>query len=298
MKIANAPCSWGILEFGLEGETQDYQMVLDEMVDTGYEGTELGDWGFMPTDPTELSQELRTRNLKMLGAFVPVNFKSKKDHETGLRSALKIAALLSDVNPGKAKIILADDNGTDKIRTLHAGRIRPEHGLSNNEWNVFASGVNHISKQVFIETGIECVFHHHCGGYVETPQEIEILMNLTNADYIGLCFDTGHYAFGGGNPVKGLETFSDRINHIHFKDWNANLAKKSEDEKWNYFKSVSKGIFCELGKGSVDFKAVLAQLKVQNYNGWIVVEQDILPGMGSPKASAKRNREFLSSIGI
>jgi inosose dehydratase len=32
--------------------------------------------------------------------------------------------------------------------------------------------------------------------------------------------------------------------------------------------------------------------------GWIVVEQDVLPGMGTPKESAQRNREYLKSIGL
>ena len=62
--------------------------------------------------------------------------------------------------------------------------------------------------------------------------------------------------------------------------------------------SVEHGVFCELGKGSVNFPAVLAELQKMNYNGWIVVEQDVLPGMGSPKASAQRNRDYLRSIGL
>lgn len=297
MKIANAPCSWGILEFGLEGETQQYQTVLDEMAETGYEGTELGDWGFMPTDPNILSNELNCRNLDMVGAFVPINFKVKADHEPGLQTTLKIASFLSKINPSEAKIVLADNNGTDKVRTNNAGRITPEKSLTKNEWAIFAEGVNTVAEQVFNETGIESVFHHHCGGFIETPDEIEQLLERTNSDYLGLCFDTGHYAFGGGNPAEGVKTFSERIKHVHFKDWDERLAEKSVKEKWNYFESVSNGIFCELGKGSVNFEAVLHQLK-KSYNNWIVVEQDILPGMGSPKTSAKRNREFLVSIGL
>jgi sugar phosphate isomerase/epimerase len=58
---------------------------------------------------------------------------------------------------------------------------------------------------------------------------------------------------------------------------------------------VGRGLFCELGKGDVDFPAILAELKRMNYNGWIVVEQDVLPGMGSPKESAQRNRNIRRS---
>ena len=72
MNIANAPCSWGVLEFELDGEAPDYVQVLDEMSTIGYTGTELGDWGFMPTDGTHLRTELAARQLKMLGGFVGI----------------------------------------------------------------------------------------------------------------------------------------------------------------------------------------------------------------------------------
>lgn len=298
MKVANAPCSWGILEFGLEGKTSGYKTVLKEMSDTGYIGTELGDWGFMPTDPALLKETLSKQNLDLIGAFVPVNFINPAAHERGARTAIKTAALLSAVNPNEAKIVLSDENGQNPVRRKLAGRIEPKHSLKISEWDLFAAGVEFVAKRVLEETGVKSVFHHHCAGFVETPEEIKQLMDRTDPNLIGLCFDTGHYAFGGGNPVNGLIKFSDRINHVHFKDWDQKISEKSAENEWDYFESVGNGIFCELGKGSIDFEAVLKELRRQNYDGWIVVEQDILPGMGSPKESAKRNREFLESIGV
>lgn len=298
MKIANAPCSWGVLEFGLDGKTAGYQTVLKEMSDTGYIGTELGDWGFMPTDPSLLKESLNEQNLELIGAFVPVNFIDPIAHEREARTAIKIAALLSAINPDEAKIVLSDKNGNNPVRRKLAGRIKPKHGLKISEWDPFAKGVEFVAKRVYEETGVQSVFHHHCAGFVETPQEIETLMERTDPKLVGLCFDTGHYAFGGGDPVEGLKRFSGRIDHVHFKDWDQKLSEKSAKNEWDYFESVGKGIFCELGKGSVDFKTILTELRSQNYDGWIVVEQDILPGMGSPKESAKRNRRFLKSLGV
>ena len=86
IKIANAPCSWGALEFDLEGEAPGYVQVLDEIAETGYAGTELGDWGFMPTDPEKLSLEIHRRNLELLGAFVPVFLKDPASHQAGVES--------------------------------------------------------------------------------------------------------------------------------------------------------------------------------------------------------------------
>jgi inosose dehydratase len=298
MKIANAPCSWGILEFDLEGPTVPYQKMLDEMSATGYRGTELGDWGYLPIDPKKLKNELGDRNLKLVGAFVPVNFRNPDDHDKGQSIALKTARLLADVHKSEAKIVLSDENGLNPFRTRNAGRILPEHSLSQKDWEIFASGVEKIAEKIVKETGLPSVFHHHCAGFVETPDEIRTLMKMTDPELVNLCFDTGHYAYGGGDPAEGLDEFSDRIKHVHFKDFNRVIAERAKQEKWGYFKSVENGIFSELGEGSIDFKKIYGQLKEINYNDWIVVEQDILPGMGSPKESAKRNREFLHSIGL
>ncbi|MCH8291872.1 TIM barrel protein [Candidatus Poribacteria bacterium] len=298
MKIANAPCSWGVLEFDLEGEVAGYVQVLDEMRQTGYAGTELGDWGFMPTHPATLKKELKARELSLLGAFVPVALVNLQAHTEGEAVALRTARLLVDVAGNTPFIVLADDNGTVHLRTKHAGRVQPEHELSPDGWKVFADGVNRIAQAVRDQTGLRTVFHHHCAGYVETPAEVETLMRLTDPVIVGLCFDTGHYRFGGGDPVEGLKEHADRIWHVHFKDCHSDVASQSRAQEWNYFESVANGVFCELGKGEVDFPAVITELEKRDYDGWIVVEQDVLPGMGSPKESAQRNREYLRRVRI
>ncbi len=298
IKIANAPCSWGVLEFELEGKAPDYVQVLNEIKETGYEGTELGDWGFMPTDPKQLRSELEKRELSMLGAFVPVLLKDRTKHTDGINVAVKTAKLMHDAGYPEAFIVLADDNGTIPERTQHAGRVTPEMGLSKDEWKTFCAGANELAKKVNEETGLRTVFHHHCAGYVETPDEVNMLMENTDPNLLGLVLDMGHYKFGGGNPLEALKKYSNRIWHIHFKDCDENIAQKSRQNNFDYFKSVREGVFCELGKGSVDFKSILSELKKNNYNGWIVVEQDVLPGMGSPKQCALNNRLFIKSLEI
>lgn len=49
-----------------------FALVLDDMKETGYSGAELGDWGFMPTQPDKLRQELQTRQLSLIAACVPI----------------------------------------------------------------------------------------------------------------------------------------------------------------------------------------------------------------------------------
>ena len=300
IKIANAPCSWGALEFDLEEKSEEigFEQVLDEIKETGYIGTELGDWGYMPTTPKLLKEEIEKRNLELLGAFVPVALADASKHAMGIKSALKVAELMYKAGYKNAVIVLADDNVSIPNRTQNAGRISPEMGLSEKQWKVFAKGAENIAKAVKDAFGIRTVFHHHCAGYVETPKEIDTLLTLTDPDLLGLCLDMGHYAFGGGNPVEALKKYRGRIWHVHFKDFDPEAARLSREANGDYFDAIKRGVFCELGKGSVDFQAIVNLLSDMNYSDWIVVEQDILPGMGDPKACAQANRNYIKTLGL
>ncbi len=301
LHVGNAPCSWGTLEHQDTSQQIPFDRMLNELVETGYTGTELGDWGYMPTDPSALKAEIEKRKLVMLGAFVPVAMKYSAAHAEGVAVAVKTARLLAAVAGTPAPfLVLADDNGTDPIRTRIAGRVTPADGLTPAEWKTFACGADLIAKAVFEETGLRTVIHHHCAGYVETPTEIATLLELTSPERLGLVFDTGHYYYGTGSEdvdlVAALNRFKDRIWYIHLKDIEPEIARRSRAEEWDYFTSLRHGVFCELGKGRVDFPALVKWLSAQDYKGYALVEQDVLPGMGTPKESAQRNREYVRSI--
>ena len=300
LRVGNAPCSWGTLEFDqAKGEQIGFGQMLDELAETGYTGTELGDWGYMPIEPGLLRAALTKRGLVMLGAFVPVALRNPAAHEPGIAAAVRTARLLAAVAADpKPYLVLADDNGSVPERTVNAGRVTPDLGLSSAEWKTFAGGANRVAGAVLAETGLRTVFHHHCAGYVETPEEIARFLELTDPKAIGLVFDTGHYAYGAGNcdVVAALDRFKERVWYVHFKDCQPEVAARARAERWDYFQALRNGVFCELGKGCVDFPAVLRWLKNAGYKGYTLVEQDILPGMGTPKESARRNREYLRSI--
>jgi inosose dehydratase len=298
--VGNAPCSWGTLEFsGTGGKQIGFATMLDELAETGYTGTELGDWGYMPTDPKALLTELAKRKLVMLGAFVPVALKDASAHADGIANAVKTARLLAAVaNAPKPFLVLADNNGSVPNRTQRAGRITPADSLTSPEWKTFAAGSEAVARAVLTETGLKTVFHHHCAGYIETHDEIARLLELTDPKLLGLVFDTGHYTYGSGGAeaVAALDRFRDRIWYIHLKDCHPDVAAKARAEGWDYFTALRHGVFCELGKGSVDFPRLLRRLATWPYSGYMLVEQDVLPGMGSPKESARRNRQYLASI--
>ena len=298
IQIANAPCSWGVLEFDMAGQQLQYPQVLDEIRATGYSGTELGDYGFMPTEPAALRAEIDARQLALVGAYVPVALADAAAHAAGVADALRTGRLIREAGGGQPLIVLADQNGAVEQRTRNAGRIGPEDGLDAAGWRAFARGAMEVARAVRDELGLRTVFHHHCAGYVETPAEVDRLLDLTDPVVLGLCLDTGHLTYGGGDPLEALRRYGERVWHVHFKDCHPEIAQTARRDGWDYFEAVRRGVFCELGQGSVDFAAVKRELDGQGYAGWIVVEQDVLPGLGTPPESATRNRAFLQSIGL
>ena len=144
IRIGNAPCSWGTLEFTeTAAERIGYAQMLDELRETGYVGTELGDWGFMPTEPAALRAELTGRGLAMIGAFVSAALSDPSAHADGAARAVRTARLLAAVaeagDEPRPWLILADANGIDPAREANAGRITPALGLDADRWRAFAA---------------------------------------------------------------------------------------------------------------------------------------------------------------
>src|SRR5690242_603292 len=143
IRVGNAPCSWGVIE-NVEGERGGYVQVLDEMQQTGFAGTELGDWGFMPTGPEALRRELAARNLQLLASWVSVYLHDPSRLAESEAAAVRTAQLLAEVGGPNDLIVLGNDPYTDPIRTKYAGRITPEQGMSDMQWQSFAAGANRI----------------------------------------------------------------------------------------------------------------------------------------------------------
>jgi inosose dehydratase len=296
IKIASAPVCWGIYEFeGIEPKFS-YTQVLDEMVETGYTGIELGPYGYLPTDPAVLRAELDKRGLQLLSAFVPVKLVDASAHEAGAQAALKVGRLLAAL--GANFIILADDNGSVPELVKQAGR-RKGSALSPAQWDVFAAGVDLIAHRIHDELGLQIAFHHHCAGYVETPDEVRALFARTDPELVGLCLDTGHWEYAGGDAVACIKEFGERVRYLHFKDCSASIAKQCRAQQKDYFEAIAAGVFCPLGEGAVDFPGVIGAARDLGYEGWAIVEQDILTDDPTlPKRCSQSNRDYLRSLGL
>jgi len=303
-RIANAPCSWGVI--GGSGPAIGGERMLDELVAAGYRGTELGDYGFLPTDPARLREAMARRSLTLLGGFVGVELRRGGAVAAARDEVLRVARLMAEAVPDGRRplLILADADGRDAVRALHAGRITPAQALPADDLRSFARHAEEVARLVAGETGLATAFHPHGGGWIETPDEVDALLARTDPDLIGLVFDTAHHVYGcgvpdeGGLAAAGIDRFAERIRTVHLKDCSADVAARARAEGWAYERAVRAGLYCELGRGSVDFAAVLGALARFGYDDWLTVEQDVFPGMGTPLESARRNRAYLAGLGV
>ncbi len=295
MLIGNAPVSWGIFE--LEGISADlpYSRVMDEIAESGYAGTELGPWGFYPTEPGQLATELKARGLRLASAFCPVDLTFPGGYSAAESIALTTADLLQAL--GVRQLILADR--WRPIRADVAGRASPSDELSTSAWQIEADGLNRLGSRL-ADRGMTAVFHHHVATYVETTAEIDRLLSLTDPKYVGLCLDTGHAVFGGADPVDLLRRWGDRVAYVHLKDVDPMALARAREQKLGYDAGIRSGIFCPLGQGGVDFAEVFRLLHSVAYDGWLIVEQDVIVDENGQAQSAidaaRQSRAFLEGL--
>ena len=291
VRIATAPVSWGVLMKDTPN-VPPYSQVLDEIQEAGYLGTELGPYGYLPFDVPKLRDDLERRGLTLTSAFTIFNFLAGKDDETVYREALETAEVLAAM--GCEYIVLSDVLFVVENRGGRAGRIRREDSLSDAEWDQAAENVNAFAEVVHEEYGMKCAAHPHVGGYLETDFEIDALLERTDPDLVGLCFDMAHIAYGGGDPVAVLDKWRDRTWYLHIKECDGRVREEVIGRGGDYYDGVSSGVFPELGEGTVDWQGINRILQEMDFDGWGTVEQDILPGIGiDALASARGNRAFL-----
>src|ERR1700756_328066 len=138
-QFASAPDSWGVLDYPGSSWEQSYEKMLDEMVGAGYTGTELGPYGFFPTDPKILQLQLDKRKLKLLASFVPVRMTDPGASTAVIERIRKVGDLLSTL---KAPFLALADAQSNE-RNAYSGRASDKGcpKLSAEQWK-------HIGKIV------------------------------------------------------------------------------------------------------------------------------------------------------
>ena len=274
MKVGTAPITWGICELPDWGTMLPYAHVLDEMAELGYAGTELGPWGYLPKEAAVLAAELGKRRLAMAGAFCPVTLHDPARYEDQLAYAMDTTRLLAELS---APVLVLAEAG-DERRERIAGRVSAgDPRFSVDDWKRFAEGA---------------------GTYVETPSEVDELLRQTDPSLVGLCLDTGHVFYGGGDPVALARRETARIRHVHLKDVYRDRYQRALAARLDFTAAVGEDVFAPVGSGAVDMAAFLRILSDARYEGWLIVEQDIRIQPGSlrqPKLDAAKSFAFVTA---
>ena len=294
IRVGNAPCSWGV-EWAGDPRNPAWETVLDECAQAGYEGIELGPIGFMPEDPAVLGPALKQRGLELIGGVVFQPFHDPNQVEKVMDRSRRTAEAL--VAHGAQQMVLIDS--ISERRAPFSGRPGEAVQMEPSEWSGFTQRIQDVCKMGVEEFGLTVSMHSHAGGFIDFHDELLRLMDTISPEHMKLCVDTGHQTFAGFDPVAFIEEHFERVSYVHCKDIDPTIKADVIANQTNFYDACGKGIFCNLGKGQVNFNAVQELLVRRGYNGWLTVEQDCDPTLDvSPVTDAISNREFLASVGF
>jgi inosose dehydratase len=293
ISIGNAPCSWGV-EFADDPRNPDWRRVLADCAAAGYRGIELGPVGFMPEDPAILRDALAENGLTLIGGVV---FRAFHDPDAwadvwdGAERTCKALAA-----HGARHLVLIDSIAPRRAPT--AGRATEAVQMTPSEWAGFVDRFRKVT-QLGADHGLTVGVHAHAAGFMDFEPELERLLGEIDEGLLKICFDTGNHSYAGFDPVAFMKRHIGRISYMHFKDIDPVVKARAIANRTGFYDACGEGIFCNLGKGDVDFRAVRQVLLDAGFDGWCTVEQDCDPAGGtSPIDDARANRDYLSSIGF
>lgn len=292
-RIGTAPVSWGVA--GPEYPRLPAERVLAEMAEAGYEGTELGPWGYLPHDPAQLRSLLERHGLALASAFCPVNLHGPALDRRELAELKTEAELLATLG---ARDIIISDMGTPHRQAI-SGRVKAEadgDALDAAGWRRVREFMKQICA-ISAPLGLQVCYHQHVGTYVETDEEIAALVEAIEGLPVGLCLDTGHLAYAGADPVTVFRTYADQISFCHLKDFSRSVLERCMADGLTFNETVRTGVFVPLGQGDVDYASIFNDLRRAEYSGWLIVEQDrFVAGETDTLGSARLSREFLRTM--
>jgi len=294
IRIGNAPCSWGV-EFANDPRNPDWRTVLAECAQAGYRGIELGPIGFMPEDPGPLAEALDRNDLTLIGGVVFRPFHDPSAWDDVLGAAIRTCRSLRV--HGARHLVLIDSISPRRAPT--AGRAAEAEMMAPAEWKAFRDRIATVARIGTEEFGLTVGIHAHAGGFIDFEPELERLLGEVDASILRICLDTGHHSYAGYDPVAFMRRHAGRISYVHFKDIDPVVKARAIAARTGFYEACGQGIFCNLGKGDVDFPAVRQVLLDAGYSGWCTVEQDCDPTLAvRPMDDARANREYLESIGF
>lgn len=270
--------------------------VLEEIARAGYAGA--------PAGPGTYSAEETIARYARVGmrpapGYFTADFWAPEQRERILEQAAAFASFTRAI--GLTELYVATGGGEKvgprgKTRRQLAGQITAEDGLSDAEMRQFADTLAEVCR-ITLREGVRSCFHNHVGSVIETRAELERLLALVPEDLLFLGPDTGHFAWAGDDAAAFCRDYAPRIKTLHIKDINPEVAAEGRRQGWDYATFSRQGIWTELGRGAIDFRAIFDDLRAAGFAGWAIVETDVTQ-LPTPYESAVMSREYLRGLGM
>ena len=284
VKLGIAPISWSNDDMPELGGDTSLETCLSEAREAGFTGIESG--GKFPKTSKELLPILNKHNINLCSGWYGANLlkRTVKDEMENIRTQLD---LFKDCNA--PCIVFAEV--TNSIQADESKSLSKRPKLDKDDWKKFCEKINEVGKRLEGEN-MPLAYHHHMGTVIQSHEDTERLMNETN-DTVKLTIDTGHMLFAGGNSLKIIRDFKEKIAHVHCKDMREKVLKKSLSEDLSFRHAFLEGAFTVPGDGCIDYRPIFNELVKNNYQGWLVVEAEQDPKKANPFEYAKIGFNYL-----
>ncbi|MGV9248303.1 sugar phosphate isomerase/epimerase family protein [Streptomyces sp. NPDC003710] len=292
IRVGSAPDSWGVW-FPDDPRQVPWERFLDEVAEAGYSWIELGPYGYLPTDPARLTDEVDKRNLKVsAGTVFTALHRGPAVWESTWEHVGRVAALTQAMGAHHLVVIPSfwRDDKTAEI-------IEPSE-LTAEQWAHLGRGMERLGREVEETYGLDIVVHPHADTHIDTEEHVGRFLDATDSGLVNLCLDTGHYAYCGGDSVKLIETYGERIGYLHLKQVDPEILTDVVANGVPFGPAVQRGVMCEPPAGVPALEPVLAAAQGLGVDLFAIVEQDMYPcPPDRPLPIAVRTRAFLRSCG-
>ncbi len=286
VKLAIAPIAWTNDDLPELGGENTFEQCVSEMALAGYAGSEVGNK--YPKDPRVLRKALDLRGLTICNAWFSSYLTTRPLAET-MAAFIKQRDFLYEVG---ARVIGAAEQGHSIQGMMDVPVLAQKPNFTDDEWKKLADGLNELGRRAK-ETGMILTYHHHMGTGVQTFEEIDRLMTMTDPDLLHLLFDSGHLTFSEIDAAAVLKKYVRRVRHVHLKDVRKDVLDRVKTERWSFLRAVKEGVFTVPGDGSIDFDPLFQILGEASYAGWMVVEAEQDPAKANPLEYAIKARRFI-----
>ncbi|MEU4393558.1 TIM barrel protein [Kribbella sp. NPDC023855] len=287
--VGSAPDSWGVW-FANDDQQTPWERFLDEVAAAGYRRIELGPYGYLPTDPARLKEELDKRGLEVTAGTIFEGLHRPDSWDSTWRDVSAAAELAAAMGARHLVVIPSMWRGANgeivEPRLDHEGQAR--HGRQ----------VTELGRRIAAEYGLRTQFHPHADGHVESQETVERFLAETDGEYVNLCLDTGHISYCGGDNLELIRKYPERIGYVHLKQVDPAVLAQVEADGVGFDEAVRRGVMCEPPLGVPELPPLLQALSELDAELFAIVEQDMYPCPPDvPLPIAERTLAYLKTHG-